>query len=351
MRKPSRLRPAWAASLVFAAVVSLASPGWAWIDTGHKVVAFIAWDELTPATKTAVAAILKGHPRYEKDLLSGGSLDPAATDATAGMSPGDLDRRAFAAAAIWPDLIKAKTHPYNKRQGHSDWHFIDLPFVESASQPATAPADAAAPGQGDAAEPRNVVEALHACMGRLRDPATAVDQRAFDLCWVAHLVGDIHQPLHCCSLFDAQFPKGDQGGNSEIVLKDGRFANTKHNLHLIWDSLPGDFASDELDRFEAVGLRGDPHYARATYPQLATTDFMAWAKESRQLAVEDAYLNGHLEAATGGFGDRTPQGVKVPALPAGYMQAAEHIAMRQVTLAGYRLADLLNGSLDPAMKH
>ncbi len=72
---------------------------------------------------------------------------------------------------------------------------------------------------------------------------------------------------------------------------------------------------------------------------------MAWAKESRQLAVDDAYLDGHLKAAVGAPGGRTTGAV--PGLPPGYLRQAEHVAMRQVTLAGYRLADLLNGVFDP----
>ena len=37
-----------------------------------------------------------------------------------------------------------------------------------------------------------------------------------------HYVGDIHQPLHATSKFDAAYPLGDRGGNSFKVLeKDG----------------------------------------------------------------------------------------------------------------------------------
>ena len=333
---------------MFGVVLTLASPAWAWIDTGHKVVAFVAWEDLTPAARAAVSAALKAHPRYDKDLLSGGSLEPVPAEATAGLTPGELDRRAFAAAAVWPDLIKAQGHPMRVQYSHPSWHYIDLPYVVPSTQPA---ADEPTGGaRGDRPGPRDIVEALTAVTAELRDPATKPEQRAIDLCWIIHLVGDIHQPLHAASLYDGQFPKGDQGGNSEVVLRDARYANTKANLHLIWDSLPGDFASDDLDRYEALGLRADPRYARSTYgAQLGVTDFMAWAKESHQLAVDDAYLDGHLKAATGSFNGRTTGAT--PGLPPGYLWTAEHVAMRQVTLAGYRLADLLNGIFDPAAKH
>ena len=348
MRNLPRPRPA-TPSLMFAAVLALAAPAWAWIDTGHKVVAFVAWEDLTPAARAAIAATLRAHPRYEKDLLSGGSLEPVPPAVTAGMTPAELDRRAFAAAAVWPDLIKAFGHPMH-HYSHPDWHYINLPFVEPSTRPAATSEPAAAGSRPDRPGPRDVVQALTAVTAELRNSATKPDQRAVDVCWIAHLVGDIHQPLHACSLFDAQFPNGDQGGNSDIVLRDARYANTRMNLHLIWDSLPGDFASDDLDRYEALGLRADPRYARSTYgPQLGVTDFMAWAKESHQLAVDDAYLDGHLKAATATDGGRSNIGT-APGLPPGYLLTAEHVAMRQVTLAGYRLADLLNGIFDPGAK-
>ncbi len=337
--------------LAFAAVLAgAAAPGRAWIDTGHKVVALVAWQELTPAARAGVSAVLRGHPRYAKDLLSGGSLEPVPAEVTAGMTPDELDRRAFAAAAVWPDLIKAQGHPMHVQYSHPEWHYIDLPFVEPTTQPAAlatalaAPATAPAAGAG----PHDIVGALTACTAGLRDPATPPAQRAVDLCWIAHLVGDVHQPLHACTRVSPQFPKGDQGGNEDIVLRDVRYADTRENLHLLWDSLPGDFASDDLDRFEAQGLHADPRYARSTYgDRLAVTDFMAWAKESHQLGVDDAYLDGRLQAATGGRGGRVAAGVAIPGVPAGYLRAAEHVAMRQVTLAGYRLADLLNATFDP----
>jgi hypothetical protein len=245
------------------------------------------------------------------------------------------------------------------RYGHSNWHFIDLPYVEPTTRAAggdaaaaaaavAPPADAADAGPG----PHNAVEALAACVAELKDPATKPDQRAVDICWINHLVGDLHQPLHAASMFSAQFPKGDAGGNDETVLKDARYTNTRTNLHLLWDSLPGDFYTDDPIRYEAMGLHGDPRYARSTFAeQLAKgADFMAWAKESHQLAVDDAYLDGQLKFAAGGRGGRQVNG-NVPGVPPGYMWTAEHIALRQVTLAGYRLADVLNGVLDPAQKH
>jgi hypothetical protein len=53
--------------------------------------------------------------------------------------------------------------------------------------------------------------------------------------------------------------------------------------------------------------------------------------ESREIAVEKAYLHGELK---GGTSRETAQD-----LPEGYTKAAKAVAEKQAALAGYRLAD------------
>ena len=67
----------------------------AWNHTGHRVVATIAYDELTPATRAKLDALLKAHPRYEADLLA---WMPHGYDQSA--------RFAFGMSAFWPDIIR-----------------------------------------------------------------------------------------------------------------------------------------------------------------------------------------------------------------------------------------------------
>jgi hypothetical protein len=38
-------------------------------------------------------------------------------------------------------------------------------------------------------------------------------ERAIAVCWVFHLGGDVHQPLHTVALFSADYSQGDRGGN------------------------------------------------------------------------------------------------------------------------------------------
>jgi hypothetical protein len=302
-----------------------------WIGTGHKAVALVAWGDLTPKTKQAITAILKQHPRYKEDLL---------LDAPADETADEQARTAFATAATWPDLVRSLNNPMNATHNHPAWHYIDIPFTIDGQTANERPSEGAGP--------HNIVEALAQNVRDLKDPTQSDADKAIAICWVEHLVGDIHQPLHAASLFSPQFPNGDQGGNAEVALRDPPYPDSAAKLHLIWDSLPGDFQSEDLVRYEADGLRSDPRYSREKMKDLLPiTDFMAWANESHQLAVEDVYLNGTLKTGLAPRGRRGgPTTAPIPGLPPGYVEKAEHVAMHQVTLAGYRLADLLNGIYD-----
>jgi hypothetical protein len=72
----------------------------------------------------------------------------------------------------------------------------------------------------------------------------------------------------------------------------------------------------------------------------------AWARESHDLAVVHCYLNGKIQGASAEAARADPH-VQRPALPPGYLAAAEELAASRVILAGYRTADLLNSIFDP----
>jgi hypothetical protein len=48
--------------------------------------------------------------------------------------------------------------------------------------------------------------------------ASTDDLKSYDLVWLLHLVGDVHQPLHFTTRVSAGFPTGDAGGNDVEVL-------------------------------------------------------------------------------------------------------------------------------------
>jgi hypothetical protein len=50
--------------------------------------------------------------------------------------------------------------------------------------------------------------------------AASDDVKSYDLAWLEHLVGDVHQPPHAVSRFTHEAPAGDRGGNSVHLCAD-----------------------------------------------------------------------------------------------------------------------------------
>src|SRR6476469_4473328 len=79
----------------------------AWNYTGHRTIATIAYDELKPEVRAKVDALIKAHPRYEKDLL--GEISPDYTDRA---------RFAFAMSGFWPDIVRSQNNPMHFTSHH-----------------------------------------------------------------------------------------------------------------------------------------------------------------------------------------------------------------------------------------
>ena len=296
----------------------------AWNGTGHEAVAQVAWDQLTAAERRAAVAILQAHPRYEKDLMP---------HLESGEDPGE---HAFREAATWPDVVKTPTNPLERTEDHHNWHYVDYPYDRDGK-------DGPLPAEtwDGHSVPENLLQAMQKVTAELRDPAAAPARRAIDLCWVLHLVGDVHQPLHAVSLYSNLYPTGDQGGNLLRVHTD---FNPAAALHGVWDGVEG--RSFEPDAIHKIAARVEHEHPRSELaPQLAEgDDVRAWARDSFAIAKADVYLNGKLAGATRDQTDANPDAA--PPLPVGYERHAHDVADRQVALAGDRLADLLRPVLD-----
>jgi hypothetical protein len=99
-------------------LILLPTPSFAWNSLGHKVVAEIAWRQLTPEQRTSIADIIRRHPRFDADFAPKMEGDDKATQ----------DEWIFQHAATWPDQIRK-----NKQYDHPSWHYIDLRFYLDAS--------------------------------------------------------------------------------------------------------------------------------------------------------------------------------------------------------------------------
>ncbi len=218
------------------------------------------------------------------------------------------------------------------------WHYINLRLIPPG-QDVAIPPNVPAPDYDARGEPGHVLTALKKSMTLLWAADMPDEVKAVYLCWLLHLVGDLHQPLHCATLISEQFPRGDQGGNLFLVaLKEGGPAV---NLHFYWDALLfRDDAPYKDIQAKADELLRAADLQRDNLAELKAADFMSWAQEGLAAAREVAYRNGRLKGAAAQPGvDRKT--VQAPVLPEGYAEAAERVARRRMALAGHRLADQL----------
>jgi S1/P1 Nuclease len=273
----------------------------AWNSAGHITIAAEAYRQLSPDLRGKVTEILKSHPDYQK-------WEARFNRDNAGL---DLATFVFMRASTWPDEIRRRHNPFD----HPEWHYVDYPL-----KPPSFPMEPGPAPDNDALYGIAQSERL------LADSITSPELRAVYLSWLLHLIGDLHQPLHCASLVDDKYPHGDKGGNDFYV----RPASRGIRLHSLWDGLLGRSGTPRSRMNYAIRIEAE--YPRSALPELARNKTpKAWSLESRQLAVQKAYLNGKLEGST--------SAETAPALPEGYTESAKAVAERQAALAGYRLAD------------
>ncbi|MGO8837550.1 MAG: S1/P1 nuclease [Limisphaerales bacterium] len=272
----------------------------AWSGPGHLAIAAEAYRELSPELRAEAFDVLKAHPdfaKWEKAYHPNPNLDLAAY--------------VFLRSSTWPDEIRRSGNQYD----HPNWHFIDYPLRPPIFPPEPGP------------KPEDdVLFGVAQCEKTLSDTNADPELRAAMLSYLIHLVGDMHQPLHCTSLFTAAYPKGDRGGNDFYVKP----AQHGVRLHGIWDDLLGSSPNPRTQWNYAIEI--EAKYPRASLPELtAHPTPKEWSLECRELAIKRGYMGGELPGSTSAD--------TAPALPAGYLKGAKAVAERQAALAGYRLAD------------
>ncbi|HEV7587415.1 MAG TPA: S1/P1 nuclease [Longimicrobium sp.] len=300
-----------------AALVALglgARPAYAWDELGHRVVARIAWDHLTPQARTAAVRLLMNAP-------ANSGIPALASDAT----EAERGRELFVMAAVWPDIIRSSSYVGN-RYAHSNWHYVN--FFWAQQLPGGPPIDR--PDKGTDGELLNQLPRLAATLAA---PAAGDSARSLALAWILHLVGDAHQPLHNSARITPQDPQGDRGGN--LFLLGGMYPRS--NLHGYWDAVTGFSAPWRTgDRTEAdyvgyvsAGLarRYTPAWARG---RLLPGRFEQWSREGLAVAERTIYPAWLVRGQ--------------PA-PARYQPVAWTAAQPRLALAGYRIAELLNRTL------
>jgi hypothetical protein len=292
-----------------------------WNAIGHMTVAYVAYQQLTPKQKTRTAVLLALNPNYKKWL---GFIKP-------GTSPADQQMYVFMMATTWPDEIKAMSSGYRNdgdippkspeataNIGYTDmvmhkyWHFVDTPFsTDGTPLPAIPTVNA-----------ETEIDALRTALASNESDKL----KSYDLVWLLHLTGDVHQPLHCATRVTSSGKRGDAGGNAVHIDA------APLELHGYWDGLLG--AGDTSSFLVAVKAAASLPAADAkTLHDLKTGD---WVQESFALAKSSVYVNPPIGAGDGPF--------KMASSPA-YAANSLKVAQAQVALAGTRLAEVLNAEL------
>jgi hypothetical protein len=253
-----------------------------------------------------------------------------------GVSNVTRKRMIFMLAATWPDAIKRDSNYHNdgdqggdrptgpeagRNTGYDDfnrhkyWHFVDQPFSQDGSD-ANSFQVPVPDAQTQIAVFRQVLQSTDAGDGL----------KSYDLVWLLHLVGDVHQPLHCATRISANHPQGDAGGNG-VVLCAVKASACTGKLHAFWDDILGT---------NNTVAAADKFAGRLKAPSVAAGDLAnanAWIADSFSLAQSNAYIDPV------GAGDGPFQATNA------YTKNARSLARRQTALAGARLAGLLKADL------
>lgn len=255
----------------------------AWNDTGHMLVARIAESKLTPKAKARVAQLTK--------VL------------------GDAKTSSFVEFACYADDHKGKDD--------AAWHYINWHFRTDGKKTSNQPL------------PENVVWAIQRFSKQLT--AGRNDQEKSEaLMYLAHFMGDIHQPLHTLARDTDEYPNGDRGGNEFKIGEIDDWSNRPiTNLHIAWDFGLGEFRSIPRP-LEASGRKQLDQMAAAIMKEFPSTGVKKLS-DPQEIALETVSYRDFVYSAT----EKKP-------LSQDYLTKGRAICRQRVAAAGYRLADLLN---------
>jgi hypothetical protein len=277
-----------------------------WGDLGHMAMAKIAYDRLK--------APLRG--QCEKILLE----DVASFS----------DMTNFVSAAVWADEVRDRGLGF-LRCFHGTIMAYDPEGVLREDVKATMLA---------MRDRYDITTAIRGSYDALQNPKCDAFGRRIALRFLIHCVGDVHQPLHCCWRFSKQFPAGD---HAAVDMRVKTPSGEEMSLHQFWDLAGGSLAIRRFTHpfngevYEMV-YRVAQEIA-ALYPEssfspseIQNVNFELWRDNSYKIACDVAYGELPVDAL----------------ITLQYSEKVKRVALRQIALAAYRLAYLLNTMKFPA---
>ena len=276
-----------AASVAMAWTGPGSGPALAWGYYGHRTVATIAMDNMAPATAAQVRSLLRSERALGTPQCRVRTLEDAST---------------------WPDCIRGESW----RWAYTfPWHYQDEPVCGAFDI------------KTDCAFGNCVTAQIERNRRILADPGLPAGERLMALAFVAHFVGDVHQPLHVGE-------NHDKGGN-EVTVRYG--LGMPGNLHAIWDTALAERAISE------AGPTLVRRYSATERAALATGSVADWARESWQISKDFLYPTA--------FGTLPCDGnePKDVTWNEAAIAASLPIIDRRIEQAGLRLATLLDEAL------
>ncbi|HEX4585901.1 MAG TPA: S1/P1 nuclease [Burkholderiaceae bacterium] len=265
----------------------------AWGPLGHRAIGAVADALLTPGARAEVARLLQDD--RDRDGRPSG-------------------RTTLAEVSLWADEIRGTG------LDRPAWHYDNM-RVCGPVPPETdwCPRQQCATGQ------------IGPLLAQLGDRTAPLAQRRDALKWIAHLVGDLHQPLHAADYA--------QGGNLVHVELAALPGTSPWTLHAAWDVrlVASALHAGSSQEPSESALRLLVARGRRLPPTLREAPVGQWLAESNRLAREVAldYPGFACGAA--------PQESVV--LSVDYQRRAQRVIIGQLALAGARLATVLNRAL------
>ncbi|VIO72719.1 hypothetical protein CI1B_43650 [Bradyrhizobium ivorense] len=324
----------------------------AWNAEGHQIVGAIADAMLSANAKAKVAAILGVDLRTAAPWLDcvksvhrldDGTFKYVVEEAFEAPCTPFKDARDLMEAYVGRNFVqcsytvhrKENGHEFDEEMGcHNTYHFDDVAIQRDRF-------DRNFQGTND----HDIVAAINAAIAVLLDrpspPPFKVATKAEAIFLLAHLIGDLHQPLHVGSVYlDMQGQLVDPDITHTIdpateTIGGNAILDNNKNFHSAWDAPPTNFhvaqASDLLPAAQQVARDND---------RIENWSF-AWASDTIKLAPRAfagatfARVQPSTAHPKGGWSITFPD-------HAAYADARDKIKREQLAKAGARLANLLN---------
>ena len=299
------------ATILFVIII----PVRAWDETGHKIVAYIAWQQMTTDVREKVIKILLTAPEDAQLSTFYMPYGSRTTDAR--------KREFFMFAAIWADVIKERSFDNRfKKYNNGNWHYFDNLWMVKDGKVEFLKG----PENGG-----KLMEKLTEFDKLIRGSASN-SEKAIAIAWLEHLIGDLHQPLHTTGRAFSADDKGDQGGNFFALTPKGTANDKADNLHRFWDGVIGRNMPNTADACEADYIDPIAQIIMKEYPysklqsRLADGKYEVWEKEGVDISTNEVYKDV----------------TRYEAPSDSYKKKALKIAEERLALAGYRMGDLFN---------